>query len=241
MRFRVSILQGADRRLWEVSVHFSARSQLGGCHATCAASCLPVIILVAILDLMDEVTRILSAIEQGDPHAAGKLLELVYAELRRLAARKMAQEKPGQTLSATGLVHEAYLRLFGGPLEGDREQQHWDGQGHFFAAAAEAMRRILIDNARRKKRLKHGGGRQQVELLDEDLAIHDSPDELLALDVALVKLALEDPLAAQVVKLRVFTGLSIDQTAEVLGFSRATAYRHWNYARAWLRCELPGT
>ena len=122
----------------------------------------------------------------------------------------------------------------------DREQQHWDSRGHFFAAAAEAMRRILIDNARRKKRLKHGGGRQQVELLDRDLAIHDSPDELLALDEALVKLALEDPSAAQVVKLRVFTGLSIEQVAEVLGCSRATAYRHWSYARAWLRCELQG-
>jgi RNA polymerase sigma factor (TIGR02999 family) len=190
---------------------------------------------------MNELTVILDAIEQGDPCAAEKLLSLVYVELRRLAAQKLAHEKPGQTLNATGLVHEAYLRLFGDSPGGDHEKQHWDSRGHFFAAAAEAMRRILIDTARRKKRLKHGGGRQQVELLDEDLAIHDSPDELLALDVALVILALEDPTAAQVVKLRVFTGLSIDQTAEVLGFSRATAYRHWNYARAWLHCELRRT
>jgi RNA polymerase sigma factor (TIGR02999 family) len=189
---------------------------------------------------MNEITGILDAIEQGDPCAAEKLLSLVYAELRRLAARKLAHEQPGQTLNATGLVHEAYLRLFGGSLQNKSDPQHWDSRGHFFAAAAEAMRRILIDTARRKKRLKHGGGRQQVELLDEDLAIHDSPDELLALDAALVKLALEDPIAAQVVKLRIFTGLSIGQSAEVLGFSRATAYRHWNYARAWLRCELQG-
>ena len=177
----------------------------------------------------------------GDPRAAEKLLALVYSELRRLATRKLAHEKPGQTLSATALVHEAYLRLFGGPLESEHDQQHWDSRGHFFAAAAEAMRRILIENARRKKRLKHGGGRQRVDLLDRDLAIYDSPDELLELDEALVKLALEDPSAAQVVKLRIFTGLSIEQIAEVLGCSRATAYRHWSYARAWLRCELQGT
>jgi RNA polymerase sigma factor (TIGR02999 family) len=153
-----------------------------------------------------------------------------------VAAQKLAQEKPGQTLQATALVHEAYLRLFGG--EGNGQQQHWDSRGHFFAAAAEAMRRILIDNARRKQRVKHGGDRQRVDLLDEDLAIHDSLDQLLALDEALTNLALEDPAAAQLVKLRVFTGLSVEQTAEVLGFSRATAYRHWNYARAWLRCAI---
>jgi RNA polymerase sigma factor (TIGR02999 family) len=189
---------------------------------------------------MNEVTIILSAVERGEPQAADQLLSLVYAELRRLAARKMAQEKPGQTLSATALVHEAYLRLFGDPAADDGEQQHWDSRSHFFAAAAEAMRRILIENARRKKRLKHGGGRQQVELLDRDLAIQDSPDQLLALDEALVKLAVEDPSAAQVVKLRVYTGLSIEQIAEVLGCSRATAFRHWSYARAWLRCDLQG-
>ena len=142
---------------------------------------------------MTDVTQILSQIEQGDARAAEELLLLVYAELRRLAAQKLAQEKPGQTLDATGLVHEAYLRLFGGNGQADGEQQHWDSRGHFFAAAAEAMRRILIENARRKKRVKHGGDRQRVDLLDEELAIHDSPDELLALDAALTKLALEDP------------------------------------------------
>jgi RNA polymerase sigma factor (TIGR02999 family) len=189
---------------------------------------------------MNEVTAILSAVERGEPHAAEQLLALVYSELRQLAGRKLAQEKPGQTLSATALVHEAYLRLFGGPSVGDHEQQHWDSRGHFFAAAAEAMRRILLENARRKKRLKHGGGWQQVELLERDLATVDSPDELLALDDALMKLALEDPPAAQVVKLRAFTGLSVEQVAEVLGCSRASAYRHWSYARAWLRCELHG-
>src|ERR1700690_2196698 len=144
---------------------------------------------------MHEVTLILSALEQGNPQAAEQLLGLVYAELRRLAAQKLAQEKPGQTLDPTGLVHEAYLRLFAG----EGKQQHWDCRGHFFGAAAEAMRRILIDNARRKKRPKHGGDRQQFELLDADLAIHDSPDELLILDEALAKLELEDSAAAQVV------------------------------------------
>jgi RNA polymerase sigma factor (TIGR02999 family) len=186
---------------------------------------------------MLEVTQLLNGVDRGDPLAAEQLLSLVYSELRRLAARKLAQEKPGQTLRATGLVHEAYLRLFGD----ERKQQRWDNRGHFFAAAAEAMRRILIENARRKKRLKHGGGRQQVALLDEDLAIHDSPDELLALDQALTKLGEEDPAAAKLVNLRFFTGLSIEQAAEALGCSRATAYRHWSYARAWLRCDLNGT
>ena len=190
---------------------------------------------------MNEVTEILSAVERGDPQAADRLLALVYAELRRLAGRKLAHEKPGQTLTATGLVHEAYLRLFGGPLECQSDPQHWDSRGHFFAAAAEAMRRVLIENARRKKRLKHGGGRQQVELLDRDLARCDAPDELLALDAALAKLAREDPPIAQVAQLRIFTGLAIEQVAEVLGCSRATAYRHWSYARAWLRCELDGS
>lgn len=185
---------------------------------------------------MNEVTLILSAVEHGEPQAAERLLSLVYAELRRLAAQKLAHEKPGQTLDATGLVHEAYMRLF----DGENEQQHWDSRGHFFAAAAEAMRRILIDNARRKKRQKHGGDRQRVTLLDNDLAVYDSPDELIALDEAIAKLAVEDAPAAQLVKMRVFTGLTIEQVAEVLGFSRATAYRHWGYARAWLRCELEG-
>ena len=185
---------------------------------------------------MSDVTRILSAIEQGEPDAAERLLSLVYAELRRLAAQKLAHEAPGQTLNPTALVHEAYLRLFG-----KGAKHHWDSRRHFFASAAEAMRRILIEGARRKKRLRHGGGRQRVELLDQKLAdVDQSPDELLALDEALINLAMEDPTAAQVVKLRYFTGLSIEQTGEILGFSRATAYRHWNYARAWLRCEMRG-
>jgi len=185
---------------------------------------------------MTDITQILSEIEYGDPQAAEKLLALVYAELRRLAAKKLAREKPGQTLQATALVHEAYLRLFGD----EDKQQHWDNRGHFFAAAAEAMRRILIENARRKKRVKHGGERVRVDLLDEDLAVHDSPDELLALDQALTRLGEEDPTAAKLVNLRFFTGLSIEQAAEVLGCSRATAYRHWSYARAWIRCEMRG-
>ena len=187
---------------------------------------------------MTDITQILSQIDCGDPHAAEQLLALVYTELRRLAAQKLAREKPGQTLDATGLVHEAYLRLFGGTGQCEGEPQHWDGRGHFFAAAAEAMRRILIENARRKKRQKRGGDRQRIDLLDQDLALHDSPYELLALDKALANLALEDPTAAQLVKLRVFTGLSIEQAGGLFGFSRATAYRHWNYARAWLRCAI---
>jgi RNA polymerase sigma factor (TIGR02999 family) len=191
--------------------------------------------------LMTDVTQILSQIEHGDARAAEELMLVVYAELWRLAAQKLSREKPGQTLDATALVHEAYLRLFENDGLAEGERQHWDSRGHFFAAAAEAMRRILIENARRKKRLKHGGDRQRVELLDEDLAIQDAPDELLALDAALANLALEDAAAAQLVKLHVFTGLSIEQVGELLGYSRATAYRHWNYARAWLRCEIEGT
>src|SRR5262245_60157999 len=185
-----------------------------------------------MLDLMSEVTRILTAIERGDPHAAGELLPLVYEELRQLAAHKMAQEAAGQTLQPTALVHEAYLRLVGG-----EDESHWDNRGHFIAAAAEAMRRILIDNARRKKCEKHGGGRRRVELPDLPAADQD-PDDLLALDDALAKLAEEDPAAAEVVKLRLYTGLSVEETAEALGLSRAHAYRHWTYARAWLRTAL---
>jgi RNA polymerase sigma factor (TIGR02999 family) len=182
---------------------------------------------------MSDVTEILSRIESGDPNAANQLLPLVYDELRKLAAVRLIHEKPGQTLQPTALVHEAYLRL----VSAERGRR-WDSRGHFYAAAAEAMRRILVDVARRKLRVKHGGGRQRVELSDQDLAIHDSPAELLALDAALGNLALEDPAAAQLVKLRLYTGLSIEQAGELLGFSRATAYRHWDYARAWLRCEI---
>jgi RNA polymerase sigma factor (TIGR02999 family) len=182
---------------------------------------------------MSEVTRILSAIEQGDPHAAEQLLPLVYDELRRLAAEKLAQEKPGQTLQATALVHEAYLRLV------DVEQaQRWDSRGHFFAAAAEAMRRILIDQARGKQSLKRGGDRLREEW-DQARLVAVAPDEdFLALNEALEKLARTDADAANLVKLRYFTGLSSQQAAEVLGISSRTADRIWRYARAFLRNEL---
>jgi RNA polymerase sigma factor (TIGR02999 family) len=184
---------------------------------------------------MGDVTRILADIEQGDPHAADRLLAIVYAELRRLAAQRLAHERPGQTLDPTALVHETYLRLFG-----DGAMPRWDNRRHFFGSAAEAMRRILIEIARRKKRERHGGDRQQVQLPILDLPdVGDWPGErLLALHEALVKLAVEDPVAENLVKLRFFAGLSIEQAGEILGFPRATAYRHWNYARAWLRCEI---
>jgi RNA polymerase sigma factor (TIGR02999 family) len=185
---------------------------------------------------MSEVTRILSAIEQGDPHAAEQLLPLVYDELRRLAAEKLAQERPGQTLQATALVHEAYLRL----VEVDKAQ-HWDSRRHFFAAAALAMRRILIDNARRKRTAKHGGGLQRLHLHDVDVPAGTRSPDLLALDEALTKLAAEDPVKAQLVTLRYFGGLSVQEAAETLGISRATADRYWSYARLWLYCELRGT
>jgi RNA polymerase sigma factor (TIGR02999 family) len=182
---------------------------------------------------MSEVTRILSAIEQGEPHAAEQLLPLVYDELRRLAAQKLAQEKPGQTLQATALVHEAYLRLVDVATV-----QHWDSQRHFFAAAAEAMRRILVDNARRKQSPKHGGGRKRIELADVELAGRGTGPELLELDDALTKLAQEDPTAAELVKLRIFAGLSVEQAGKALGLPRTTAYRQWTYARAWLRAQM---
>jgi RNA polymerase sigma factor (TIGR02999 family) len=182
---------------------------------------------------MSDVTRILSAIEQGAPHAAEQLLPLVYDELRKLAAQRLAQEKPGQTLDATALVHEAYLRLV------DVEKaQEWNSRGHFFAAAAEAMRRILVEQARRKLRHKHGGGRERAEL-NEALLIHHAPDEqLLAIHDALDQLAKEDSQAAELVKLRFFAGLSVDQAAEALGLPRSTAYVQWAYAKASLRVLL---
>jgi RNA polymerase sigma factor (TIGR02999 family) len=182
---------------------------------------------------MSEVTRILSAIEEGDPHAADQLLPLVYDQLRTLAAQKMVKEAPGQTFQPTALVHEAYLRLV------DAEQaQHWNSRGHFFAAAAEAMRRILIDQARRKGRHKHGGARRRVDL-DDAVSIAEAPgDDLLALDDVLSRLEATDPLAAQVVKLRFFTGLSMPEAAEALGLSLRTAQRNWTYARTWLHREL---
>jgi len=182
---------------------------------------------------MTDLTRILSAIEQGDPHAAEQLLPLVYEELRRLAAQRLAGEGPGHTLQPTALVHEAYLKLVG-----PNPQQPWNGRVHFFAAAAEAMRRILIDHARRKRRTRRGGGMKRVELEDMDdielLAESGDGDELLALDVALAQLAAADPRRAELVKLRYFAGLTLEQTAELLGISRATADRHWAFARAWL-------
>lgn len=181
---------------------------------------------------MADVTRILSAIEEGDPSAAEQLLPLVYDELRKLAAQKMAQEKPGQTLQATALVHEAYIRLV------DVEKaQHWNSRGHFFHAAAEAMRRILVDQARRKLSGRRGGGNAPVEI-DNDLAAPAAPEEVIAVHDAMDALAAEDELAAQLVRLRYFAGFSIEQTADMLGMSRATAYRIWTYARAWLRASI---
>jgi RNA polymerase sigma factor (TIGR02999 family) len=182
---------------------------------------------------MSEVTRILSAIEQGDPQAAEQLLPLVYEELRRLAKRKLATEKPGQTLDRTALVHEAYLRL----VDVDQAQQ-WNSRGHFYAAAAEAMRRILIENARRKRSEKRGGGRQRFSLAQLEQAAPDHAARWLLLDDALACLAKEDASAAQVAKLRLFAGLSVDEAAPVLGMARATAFRHWTYARAWLQAKL---
>ena len=174
-----------------------------------------------------QVTQILEALAAGNSQAAGELLPLVYEELRRVAAAQLRQERPGQTLQATALVHEAYLRLVGG-------ETSWENRRHFFAAAAEAMRRILIDRARRKRRVRHGGGRQRVELEADDLAIDAPSVELLALDEALDRLAAEDPQKAELVKLRYFAGLNEQEAADVLGISRATAARHWAYARAWL-------
>jgi len=181
---------------------------------------------------MSDVTRILQAIEQGEARAADELLPLVYEELRCLAAQKLAHEAPGQTLQATALVHEVYLRLVGA------EDPNWENRGHFFGAAAEAMRRILIENARRKKSSKHGGDRQRITLEDAEITIHVPVDDLLALDEALTKLSQQDQVKAEVVKLRYFTGLSIEQTAEVLGISPMTTKRYWSYARAWLMREI---
>ena len=183
---------------------------------------------------MSDVTRILNAIEQGNAKAADELLPLVYEELRRLAGLKMSQELPGQTLQATALVHEAYIRLVG------EESQNWRDSSHFFRAAAEAMRRILIDNARRKKRLKHGGKRQRSDLDEAALKQNDdsSVDDLIALDEALAKLSEEDEVKAEVVKLRYFAGLSVEQTSDILGISPRTVKRCWAYARAWLLCEI---
>ena len=185
---------------------------------------------------MSEVTRILSAIEQGDPHAANQLRPLVYDELRKLAATKLAQEKPGQTLDATALVHEAYVRLVGTPSAG--AAQEWEGRAHFFAAAAEAMRRILVDKARRKRRQKHGGGLPRVEIELANLVSPMPAEDLLALDEAMTRLGAEDPVRARLVQLRFYAGLSNEEAARVLGISGVTAKRYWRYARAWLHREL---
>ena len=181
---------------------------------------------------MSDVTRILNAAIQGDTGAASELLPLVYEELRRLAAAKMASENPGQTLQATALVHEAWLRL-----TGDANRK-WNDRTHFFAAAAEAMRRILVDNARRKRAQRHGGGQQRLELPDLAAPLPPDADQLLAVNDALDKFAALDPKTAELVKLRYFVGMTIEETAEALGISKATASRHWDYARAWLYEEI---
>jgi RNA polymerase sigma factor (TIGR02999 family) len=182
---------------------------------------------------MNEVTRILTAVEQGDPRAAEQLLPLVYNELRQLAAQRLAQEKPGQTLQATALVHEAYLRLIGGD-----DSQHWNSRGHFFASAAEAMRRILVENARHKRSLKAGGGWHRVELADAEPSARSPSPDLLDLNDALAKLELKDPRKASLVKLRYFAGLTNEQAAAALGISPTTADNDWAYAKSWLRLEM---
>jgi RNA polymerase sigma factor (TIGR02999 family) len=190
---------------------------------------------------MTEATPTQSTIEPGDPCAAEQLLPLVYDELRRLAAQKLAQEKAGQTLQATALVHEAYARLLRSSAATACGEQRWDSPGHFFAAAAEAMRRILIDRAREKSSRKRGGGRKRLDIDAIDLATRASPNQLLALDDALGKLAREDAAAARLVELRYFAGLTVKEAGKALGISTATAYRHWKYARAWLHGELLGS
>lgn len=182
---------------------------------------------------MDEFSQVLNALASGDPHAAEQLLPLVYEELRKLAAQKLASEKPGQTLQATALVHEAYLRLVG-----NGTVSHWDSRGHFFAAAAEAMRRILLNRARDKQRLKRGGGRKRLDLDQIEIAQDSAEGQLLALDEALAQLAVEDPGAAQLVNLRFFAGLTLPEAATTLGLSLRTAERQWAYARAWLYARL---
>lgn len=184
---------------------------------------------------MSDVTRILNAIERGDAKATDELLPLVYEELRLLAAQKLSDEPPGQTLQATALVHEAYIRLVG------NEPQTWNSRGHFFGAAAEAMRRILVESARRKKSTKRGADRSRVGLEDGDIAITTSPDDLLALDEALGALGREDPVTADLVKLRYFAGLSVEQVAGILGISHRTAARYWAYGRVWLLRHITGS
>lgn len=183
---------------------------------------------------MNDVTSILAAVEQGDPHAAERLLPLVYDELRKLAAARLAREKPGQTLQPTALVHEAYLRL----VDVERAQ-HWNGRGHFFGAAAEAMRRILIEQARRKAAVKRGGGLRRVDFLHAE-AVEAAPEDLLAVDEILDGLSERDPVAGQLLKLRYFAGLSVEEAAQLLGLSRTSAYRLWTFVRAWVGARLGG-
>ena len=185
---------------------------------------------------MHPITHLLDAANRGDRQAAAELLPLVYTELRQLAAAKLAHEKPGQTLDATALVHEAYIRLVG-PLDGAR----WKDRGHFLAAAAEAMRRILVEIARTKSAAKRGGGGQRFELSESDRVVIPDPDTLLAVDEALAKLALDDEASANLARLRLFAGLTVDEAADALGLSRATAFRDWAYARAWLTTALSGS
>jgi RNA polymerase sigma factor (TIGR02999 family) len=185
--------------------------------------------------VINDVTQILNAIEQGDPQAASQLLPLVYDELRRLAAHKLTSEAPGQTLQATALVHEAYLRLVG-----NAEEKRWDSRGHFFAAAAEAMRRILVENVRHKRSLKMGGSRAREEIDEVQIAAPEPVEDLLALDEALAKLATKDPVKAELVKLRYFAGMTIEEAATALDISPATAKRYWTYARTWLYQEIAG-
>jgi RNA polymerase sigma factor (TIGR02999 family) len=182
---------------------------------------------------MNDVSQLLNAIEQGDPHAAGRLLPLVYDELRRLAAQRLAREAPGQTFEPTDLVHEAYLRLVGAGAD-----RQWTGTGHFFAAAAESMRRILVEHARRRRSLKRGGGLRRHPLDDVEPAARQADDDLLAVDEALGRFAEKDPVKAELVKLRYFAGFTTEQAAELLGVSVATAERYWAYARAWLHQEI---
>jgi RNA polymerase sigma factor (TIGR02999 family) len=187
---------------------------------------------------MGDATQILAAIEQGDAVATAQLFPLVYAELRKLAAQKLAQESPGQTLQATALVHEAYIRLVGNDGEASGATQTWDSRRHFFAAAAESMRRILLDHARGKRRIKRAGGWRRLQLDHIDLPVDELPQELLDLDEALQKLAQEDPLCAELVKLRFFAGLTLEETASALGIARRTVDRYWVFARSWLYDEL---
>ena len=184
---------------------------------------------------MPDLTRLLDAAATGDLQAAADLLPIVYDELRKLAAARLSEEKPGQTLQATALVHEAYLRLVGGD-----QPQDWNGRGHFFAAAAEAMRRILVENARRKTRVKRGGGLARQDVAEIDVAVSEPPDEVLALDEALTRLATDNPQAAEVVRLRFFAGLPLPEVARILGISSRTADRLWAYARAWLHQAVAG-